>query len=319
MTRQNLPIATPVHSRQSTWGVAALAIALLTGCGGGKGKSGSQTAAKVNKEEITVHQINYVLQQQRGVPQEQVEAASREILERLIDQELAVQRADELELDREPRVLQQLEAARREILARAYAEKVGAAARRPEPEEIRKYYEEHPALFAGRRIYRLQEISIEATPDQVNALRARLGELRSIDALIEYLRAAPLRYSGAPAVRAAEQLPLASLDAFASMRDGQAILNATPTGAQLVVLVGSEAAPITEAQARPAIEQFLLGERRRRLVDDDRRGLRAMATIRYVGQFAASAPRDGEAPTPPSAPASALMDPAVVKRGMGGK
>ena len=101
-------------SLRLAWGVCLLTAGLLAGCGGGgdKGEKASQTAAKVNKEEITVHQINFVLQQQRGLKPEQAEAASKQILERLIDQELALQKALEQKLDREPRVVQQIEAAR---------------------------------------------------------------------------------------------------------------------------------------------------------------------------------------------------------------
>ncbi|MCC6852055.1 MAG: EpsD family peptidyl-prolyl cis-trans isomerase, partial [Rubrivivax sp.] len=110
---------------------AAAAAPALAGCGSKKDKAASQTAAKVDKQEITVHQINYVLQQQRGLRPEQADAASRQILERLIDQQLALEKADGLKLDRDPRVVQQLEAARRDILARAYAEKVGEGAAKP--------------------------------------------------------------------------------------------------------------------------------------------------------------------------------------------
>ncbi|MDP3612388.1 MAG: EpsD family peptidyl-prolyl cis-trans isomerase, partial [Rubrivivax sp.] len=134
--------------------LAALATAvLLVGCGEKKEKAASQTAAKVNKDEITVHQINFVLQQQRNLRPEQTDAASRQILERLVDQQLALQKADEQKVDRDPRVVQQLEAARREIVARAYLEKVGEAAPKPTPEEIKKYYDEKPALFSQRRVY----------------------------------------------------------------------------------------------------------------------------------------------------------------------
>ena len=83
---------------------AAVVAVMLAGCGGESSKSdkASQTAAKVNKEEITVHQINFVLQRQQGLKPEQAEAASKQVLERLIEQELAVQKAQELKLDRDP-------------------------------------------------------------------------------------------------------------------------------------------------------------------------------------------------------------------------
>ena len=147
------------------------AVLVLAACGGSRTRPASQTAAKVNKDEITVHQINFVLQQQRNLRPEQADAASKQILERLIDQQLAVQKADDLKLDRDPRVVQQLEAAHREILARAYLERVGEAATKPTPEEIKKYYDDKPALFKDRRIYSIQEIAIEAKPEQVQALR----------------------------------------------------------------------------------------------------------------------------------------------------
>ena len=70
--------------------------AVLAGCGDKKKeKPASQTAAKVNKEEITVHQINFVLQQQRGLAPEQAASASKQVLERLIDQELSMQKAQD--------------------------------------------------------------------------------------------------------------------------------------------------------------------------------------------------------------------------------
>ena len=308
---------------------------LLAACGDKKEKSASQTAAKVNKDEITVHQINFVLQQQRGLRPEQADAASRQILERLIDQELAVQQADALKLDRDPRVVQQLEAVKREVLARAYAEKVGESAARPTPEDIKAYYDANPALFAERRVYSLQELRIEAPADQVGGLRERLQASKNINEFVEYLRSAGLRFNANQAVRAAEQLPLASLKAFAQMKDGQAVFNATPNGALVIVLAGSRSQPVGEEQARPAIEQFLLNQRKRELLEQDRKRLRADATVQYVGKFAegtppaadaASAPGDaglptlapaGDAALPPAGPASAGLDPADISKGLG--
>ena len=284
------------------------AMLLLAGCGGDKKDKASQTAAKVNKEEITVHQINFVMQQQRGLKPEQADAASRQILERLIDQELAVQKAEDLKLDRDPRVVQQLEASKREIISRAYVEKTGEAAAKPTPEAIKKYYDEHPALFKERRIYSIQELGIEATPDQLPALRQHLQDAKSIGDFVEYLKANSFKFTGNQAVRAAEQLPLNMLDAFAKMKDGQAVLAPTPTGAQVIVLAGSRTEPVDEARARPAVEQFLWNDAKRKLIEADMKLMREGAKIEYVGKFAEAA---ASVPAAASAPAAAAPPPAA--------
>lgn len=289
---------------------SALALAFaLAGCGGGmKDKAASQTAAKVNREEITVNQINAVLQQQRGLPAEQADSASRQILERLVDQELAVQKARDLKLDRDPRVVQQLEAARREVLARAYVEKTGEAASKPTSEDVRRYFEDKPALFRDRRVYSLQEIAIEFKPEQANVLREQLQSAKTIAEFVDYLKANNYRFSANQAVRSAEQLPLNMVDAVSRMKDGQAMLVPTTTGGQVVVLAGSRPEPVDEARAKPAIEQFLLNEAKRQRVAADLKALRTAAKIEYVGKFAepaASAPAAAGAASAAAPPAAA--------------
>ena len=302
---------------------ACLAVALsLAGCGDKKDKAASQTAAKVNKEEITVHQINFVLQQQRGLKPEQADAASKQILERLIDQELALQKAADLKLDRDPRVVQAMEAAKRDIVARAYLEKAGEAAAKPTPEEVKRYYDEKPALFKERRIYSLQELAIEARPEQIEKLRTQLAASKSINDFVDYLKANNIRFAANQAVRGAEQLPLTALDAFAKMKDGQATLAAAPNGAQVIVLAGSRSEPIDEARAKPAIEQYLLNEAKRKVVEADIKAMRTAAKIEYVGKFAegaaSAAPATAAVPpvTPPASTAGGL-DASSIPKGMG--
>jgi EpsD family peptidyl-prolyl cis-trans isomerase len=304
--------------------LAASAV-LLAGCGAKKDKAASQVAARVNKEEISVHQINFVLQQQRGLRPEQAEVAGRQVLERLVDQELAVQKAQELKLEREPRVLQQIEAARREIIARAYFEKSGEAAPKPSAEEIKKYYDDKPALFKERRIYTIQELAIEAKPEQIDALRAQLQSAKSITDFAESLKAKGMRFSANQAVRPAEQLPLNMLDGFAKMKDGQAVLTPTATGAQVIVLSGSRSEPVDEARAKPAIEQFLLNDAKRKVIEADMKAMRAAAKVEYVGKFAegaasapaAAAPDAAATPAAPAQAASKGLTAEDISKGMG--
>ena len=288
----------------------AAVVVLLAGCGDkkkDKDKPASQTAAKVNKEEITVHQINFVLQQQRGLPPEQAASASKQVLERLVDQELALQKAQDQKLDREPRVVQQLEAARREIIARAYVEKIGNGAPKPTPAEIKAYYDAHPALFKERRVYSLQELSVQAKPEEVDGLRAKLASSKDFPEFVNYLKSSDIKFAANQVVRAAEQLPMASVDKFAALKDGQSVFNAVPGGVQILFLAGSRSQPVDEQRAVPAVEQFLLNERKRKVVEDDLKALRAAAKIEYVGEYAKGGAKEVTPPVPTAPEAPPLM------------
>jgi EpsD family peptidyl-prolyl cis-trans isomerase len=261
------------------------AFVLVAGCGGdGKDKPSTQTAARVNKEEVTVHQINAVLAQQRGLRPEQADDAARRALERLVDQELAVQKAAELKIDRNPRVVQQLEAARREIVNSAYREKLGEGAAKPTAGEIKAYYDQHPALFSRRKVYQVNEVVIQADAGQLDALRAKLAAAKSLDEFVAYLKGGGFKFTANQAVRAAEQVPLGLLPQLAEMKDGGSLFNVSPDGALVIHLAASRAQPVDLERASPAIEQFLLNDRKRKIVADDLKALRAASKIEYLGK-----------------------------------
>lgn len=285
------------------------AAVVLTGCGSKKDKEegASQTAAKVNKQELTVHQINFVLQQQRGLKPEQMEPASRQVLERLIDQELALQKAEDMNLDRDPRVQQQVEAARRDIIARAYMERIGEGVAKPSAEEVKQFYESKPALFKDRHVYNLQELVVEATPAQIDELRPRIQAAKNANEIVEALRAAQLKFAANQAVRAAEQLPMQSLDTFAKMKEGDIRIDPTPSGARILVLAGVRPVPVAFEQATPAIEQYLVNERKREQIASHLKQLRADAKVEYVGKFKDGAPAVAGAASGPVV----LTDPAA--------
>ena len=73
---------------------------------------------------------------------------------------------------------------------------------------------------------------------------------------------------------------------FANLKDGQAVFVARPNGARVIHLVELAQPAGQPAAATPAIEQYLLNERKRKLVADDLRALRGAAKIEYVGDYA---------------------------------
>ena len=282
----------------------------LAGCGDRKADA-TQVAARVNQSDITVHQINFVLQQERGVRPDQAESAGKRILETLIDQELAVQKAVELKLDRDPQTVQALEAARREVLARAYKERITQGASRPTQEETRRFYDATPTLFSERRVYSLQELLIDAPVARQDWIRERLARATSVDEFADALKADGLRYSGSHAVKPAEQLPMGLVDRFAKMKDGEAAILADAPAMRVVFIAASRTEPVSYERAAPAIEQYLATLARRRAIDDNLKALRTAAQIAYQGKFAggpaSAAAGASAAALPPMAPVPVQM------------
>lgn len=266
-----------------------LAAALATGCGDKKPteEKATQSAARVNDTEITVHQINQILERQQGLRPDQTDAASRNILEGLIDQQLAVAKAEEQKLDRDPQVMQMLDATRRNILARTYIERAAAAgAGTPTAEDIRKYFDDKPALFAQRKVYALQEFTVPGTPEQTTALIESLKKVRTPAEYAETIKAAGLKFSTQQVTQAAESLPLAIVDQLAKVGDGESLFITAKDGFKAVLVVATRAQPVTFDQAKPAIEQFLTSERRREFAQKEVKTMREAAKIEYLGKFA---------------------------------
>lgn len=292
----------PFASRAALLLSAVGCAVVLAACGGGSKSGGAtQVATKVNKEEISVHQINDILQRQRGITPEMVPAASKRILEGLIDQELAIQQAVEQKLDRDPKVVSAIESAKREIIARAYADRIAETAAKPTPEEIKQYYTAKPALFAQRRVYSFNEFMIEVPADQRQALAEKLQGVKSADDLAGALKAANIKFANRNVTQAPENLPMALVDKIAGMSEGQSFALPAAAGLTVVFLTAAKPAAVGEEAAKPAIEAFLLNDRKRQLVTEDIKRLRAAAKIEYKGQFAAA----------PAGSASGVEAPAV--------
>lgn len=286
-----------------------VAAALAAGCGDKSSSEGkaTQAAARVDGSEITVHQINQVLERQQGLKPEQAEAASHQVLESLIDQQLAVAKAEEQKLDRDPQVVQMLEATRRSILARTYLEKAAASgAGAPTAEEIRKYYDEKPALFSQRKVYALQEFTVPGTQEQSQALMEQLKATRGPAQFVDVLKASGIKFSANQITQAAEGLPLGIIDPLSKVSDGEALYITGNDGFKALLVVASRSQPVAFEQAKPAIEQYLTAERRREFATKEMKALRTAAKVEYLGKFV-NKPASGVAAANPvaSAPSAA--------------
>lgn len=316
--------------------IAVATALLVAGCGkdGKESAKATQSAARINGEEVTVHQINMVLERQQGLKPEQADAASRQILESLIDQELALQKATEQKLDRDPQIIQMLDATRRNLLARAYLEKAAQASLgTPSMDDVKKYFNEHPALFGQRRIYMLQDFTIQGDAEQIKEITPKLQATTSSPAFVDVLKASGLKFAVNQVTQPAEALPLNLVDQFNKLSDGEGMYQAMNGGLKVVLVAASKSQPLTLEQAKPMIERFLSESRKQEFMQKETKNLRTTAKIEYLGKFAtkpaagASAPAASAAtgaataPTPEaSAAASApgALDSNALNKGLSG-
>lgn len=294
-----------------------LSLALgLSACGDKEAKKpASQIAAKVNAEEISVHQINYLLSRtpaMANVPADKASQVRREVLNKLIDQQLAVEQAVEQKLDRSPEVLMAIESARRDVLARAYIEQVAAKLAKPTEEDAKKYYTENPALFAERRVYNIQELVVPTNDAVAAPLHQMVDGGKSLEEIAVWLKGQNIKFGGAGATRTAEQIPLELLGKVHQMKDGQSTLLQNANNITVMRIVSSQTAPISENDALPRIQMFLANKNATAAAERELQELKAKAKISYQGEFA-----EGAA-TPQAAPETPAVAEAVIEKGAAG-
>ncbi len=252
-------------------------------------KAATQVAAKVNSAEITVSQINAVLARNPNMSPEAVERAKRDILEKLIDAEVAKAAAIDKKLDRTPKVVQALESSKTDILARAYVEQIATSLPPVTAEEAKKYYLEHPELFSERRVYSIEEVSMPLKEGLAATLREQVAKSRSLQDVANWLKAQSMPFTPNSGVRAAEQLPLDLLPQMQTMKDGEMRVFEVANAVQIVRVAASKSAPVDVERATPRIQQFLFNQRSTEAITKDVKLLKEKAKVEYVGEFAVGA------------------------------
>lgn len=280
-----------------------MATTVLSGCGD-KAKASTQVAARINDDEITISQVNAALSTIPVVPGKTIDDAKKEVLDNLIVQNLADQQAVKMKLDRKPEVMQTIESARNTILARAYMDPIITGIPKPTPEEIHKFYAEHPELFSKRQIFNLRELEVESKPDLAASIREMAGKGASLDAIAASLKSKGINSNIQSGVKPAEQLPLEMLTKLSQLPAGKLMVVELVKSISVLQVVAVKAEPVTETMATPVIQEYLNNSRKKEVLEKEIKALKATAKIEYFGEFQ-SGVKAATAEAKPAAMASA--------------
>jgi peptidyl-prolyl cis-trans isomerase C len=262
---------------------------ILVGCGGEKGanKENTQVAAKVNGEEVTVHQLNQTLGQLRvKVTQENQAEIKQKALDHLIDQTLVLQAAKEAKLDRNPEVLSTLEAAKQKVLVDAYVQRTLQGVGKPTLQEIEGFYNERPQFFADRKVFVYTQLTMPVEKEALESLVTELKAIKTLAELLPILKGKDISYKKMVEANPSEKLPPALLAPLNVLKVGDIGYLKLSDGLLVIELQQALSQPVTLEQATPAIERQLYSQKQKEAAEKLIESLKESAQVEYLGQFA---------------------------------
>lgn len=262
----------------------------LSACGQKPGDTApGQALASVNGVEITVLQLNDELARAGagagGAAGEQ--AASKQLLQALIDRQLLQTEAAREKLDRDPKVMQAIERARALIVAQAWLQKRLGNLAHPSSADIEAYYYAHPQFFASRKQFAMDQLQLP-TGALTPALKQVVDTARSLDDVRAWLAENKVQASRSHVARSTADLAPALATRLLAMHKGQVFAVQEGERALVIGLVDVQEAPVTLAVARPQIEQFLIRQRQKESAGAELARLRASAKIEYFNKALAA-------------------------------
>ena len=280
-----------------------IAVVGLAACGKGEDKKTStQTVATVDGTEITMHEVNLLLKGVPNVTADNAPAVRKQVLDKLIDQQILVEKANKESLDRTPDVIMAMEAAKKEVLANAYLRKMVATSSKINDTEVKNYFKEHPALFSKRRIYTFDDIGLERNDAVLATLKEDVAKQKTMPEIANWLKANNVKYASGSYTRPAEQIPLTMLPKLQDAKEGETVIIEAGNSVHLIHIVKAEESPIDLAAATPFIKSFFVHTRGKEIVDEKMKQFRKEAKVEYTGEFAVANNAPANNPPLPSVP-----------------
>lgn len=273
---------------------AMVVVALLTvGCGEKKEEAGkekaktSQVAAKVNGTEITLRQVDAQMPNlPADTPAEVVQEIRNNILSRLINDQLIVDKAVEMKLDRKPEVVDRIEQAKRMILAQAYFEQLSAGDTTPTESEVQAYYDKSSAEFEGNMRYVVRQVVVQIPAENAAIVRDQVRNATSVASLNQWLTQHGVRTAQQPLVIDTARLNPEMRRRLKTLKAGDLVREIGDNRAMITEVLRVESFPISAAAVKPLAEKELGDKRRAEAIENQVKQMRDSAKVEYMVGYA---------------------------------
>ena len=266
-------------------GIGALAVVLACGMAAcsNKEKKAGQTVARVNGEEITIHQLNDEVAR-AGL---KADADTKPLLDSLINRELLHAEAIKNKVDRDPAVLSAIENAKTQIVVQAYLQSKMTNLAKPGKAEIDDYFAKNPQFFSQRKVFDMRQLVL-AAKDSTPEVKARLDSAKSLDEIAAWLDEHKIQYMQSPLSRTTAELPPELSSRLQSLPRGSLFI--FNEGARIAILVVNDIkdSTVNADVAAKQIEQFLTSRKSQEVINTEIARLKTSAKIEYVSPTASA-------------------------------
>ena len=261
-----------------------LSTTLLTGCDhSATDSTKTQSVAKINGKEITIHEVNQYITQ---LPQLDgtAEQIKQRAIEAVIDQNLLLQAAKEAKLDRDPDVLQSLLWSNKKILVDAYLSRQFTQLPFPSDADITAYYQAHPELFSEHKLLQIEQFDILANEEQQATVLAALRDSATVDIFINWLKTQHIAFDKLVTVKDPDDMDPHEKSTLSKIKVGEAaLLKQDHNVMSVAILNGTQLQPIVLENAKVRISQEIMETQRQQKIAALVKTFRSKAKIEYLG------------------------------------
>lgn len=261
--------------------ITTILLVSLSACGSGDpGSKQTQVVAKVNGDEITVHQINGEMQRLQ-VPVANPQLVAKKMLNSLIDRQLLVQEAIKLNLDRTPEVVQLVDAARAQIYAQAYLARKVSALGAATDKETQQFMGEHPEVFSHRKVFTTADIIFANDPAKIDITQLQ-KVVSNGEELKLWLNSHNIHFEIAEETIPTEALPKEALGLADQIKVGDLLFMQDDIKVVARSVANVAEVPLTTQQATDMATKAVNERKRQQLILDEVQRLKKLAQVEVL-------------------------------------
>ena len=250
-------------------------------------KAEGQTVAVVNGEEITLSELNFELGMANVPPGADKAAARSQVLQSMIDRRLIAIQAKKEGVDTTPDFISRKRRAEEDLLISMLSTQRLKSVALPSARDTDAFIASHPAMFANREIWDLDQIQYQPPSDP--AIQAEINKTKTFPELL-----AILQKNGITVARQKNRLDTAVVPAelfqkISTLPAGEPFIVRVGDRAIASVIVEREAKPLVGEQARPIAAEVMRKEQSAKDMANRVSSLRKTAKIEYQKGFAPAA------------------------------